>query len=188
MLPTTEDNIQWAIKMTGNKKTGNSIKLRGKSFRKRKEGQVRLHCCCAMCSSGWTEFLSRKNNDDEHAKEKRQQTVATKYCEKKVLEKERRTGQMSVCCSAEENSCSGKLQWIGGRGEIHITRTGVNWWQLKIYLFWNLLLISGLCCRHRSLICQKTDWLKQILWKEPEKQNFSFYSTMCFIFCLQGNF
>ena len=187
MLPTTEDNIQLAIKMTGNKKTGNNIKLRGKSFRKRKEGQVRLHCCCAMCSSGWTEFLSRKKNDDEHAKERGQQTVATKYCEKKkVLEKERRSGQMSVCCSAEENSCSGKLQWIGGRGEIHITRTGVNWWQLKIYLFWNLLLISGLCCRHRSLICQKTDWLKQILKDGAWKTEFFFLFHHTLHFLLAG--
>ena len=55
--------------------------------------------------------------------------------------------------------------------------TGVNWWQLKIYLFWNLLQISGICCRHRSLGCQKT-----------ESQNLSFYSTIRFTFCSQGKF
>ena len=77
--------------MTGKKKT-RRIKLRGKIFRKRKEGQVRLHCCCAICSSGLTEFLSKKNNDDKHAKERRQQTVATKYCEKKSVRKRKEVG------------------------------------------------------------------------------------------------
>ena len=123
-----------------------------------------------MCSSGWTEFLSRKNNDDEHAKERRQQTVATKYCEKKSVRKRKEVGS--------------DVSLLFGWGELLFRKIavnrrpwwdthygGVNWWQLKIYLFWNLLLISGLCCRHRSLGCQKTDWLKQIqkdgAWK-PE--------------------
>ena len=92
MLSATQDNIKWALKMTRKKKTGKSIKLRGKSFRKRKEGQVRLHCCCAICSSGLTEFLSKKNNEDKHAKERRQQTVATKYCEKKSVRKRKEVG------------------------------------------------------------------------------------------------
>ena len=143
--------------MTGKKKT-RSIKLRGKVFRKRKEGQVRLHCCCAMCNSGWTEFLSRKNNEDKHAKERRQQTVATKYCEKKSVRKRKEVGSdVSLLFGWRE-----LLFWkiaVNRRPWWDTHYTGVNWWQLKIYLFWNRLLISGLCCAIEVWDARKlTDW------------------------------
>ena len=171
--------------MTRKKKTGKSIKLRGKSFRKRKEGQVRLHCCCAMCNSGWTEFLSRKNNDDEHAKERRQQTVATKYCEKKSVRKRKEVGSdVSLLFGWRE-----LLFWkiaVNRRPWWDTHDTGVNWWQLKIYLFWNLFLIPGLCCRHRSFGMPE-NWLTET---NPKGRNLKarIYSTIHFIFCSQGKF